>query len=100
MVDQRLESKDKDNLKTTFWEPKPNDELIGELKVIRVSKYGKDLYDIKVDGKIVTVKSSVVLAGVIDKELLEKKIRIKYLGLKIGTGTNKYRDYEVYLVDV
>jgi len=98
MVDQRIESKNKDNLKTDFWEPKPNEEIIGRLVSIRVSKYGKDLYDLKVEEKIVTIKSSIVLEDLIDKELLDKKIRVKYLGFKIGTGTNKYRDYEVYLV--
>jgi len=100
MSDTRIESKNKDNLKTDFWEPKLGDSLIGLLVTIRVSKYGKDLYDIKTSEGIVTVKSSVVLQDVIDKSLLDKKIRIKYLGFKMGTGTNKYRDYEVYLVDL
>jgi len=99
MTETKIKSKDGDKIESSFWEPKVNEEIIGELQTIRLSKWGKDLYDLKVEGKIVTIMSSVDLAAIKDKDLLDKKIRVKYLGFKIGTGKNKYRDYEVYLVD-
>lgn len=97
--EDKTKSEDEDKIESSFWESKTGDNLVGKVEAIRLSKWGKDLYDIKTEDGIKTIKSSVVLRKLITKELLDKKIRVKYLGFKIGQGKYKYRDYEVYLVD-
>ena len=86
-----------------FWNPKINDEIIGTLVAIREGNYQHDVYDLKVEDKILTIPASAVLAKVITSELMNKKLRIKFL----GWGKNKqaepksglYRNFDVFLIE-
>lgn len=104
-------SKNKDETKTKerrlsgglFWNPNINDELVGKLVAIREGNYKKDIYDLQTDKGIITVPASAVLEGVINQDLIDKKLRVKFL----GWGANKlaekapglYRFFEVFLIE-
>ena len=87
----------------TFWNPKVGDELVGRLVAIRQGQYTRDIYDLKVEGKIITIPSSSVLANVWGASELDKKFRIKFL----GWGKDKvpeqksglYRNFDVFLIE-
>lgn len=86
-----------------FWNPKQGDELIGVLVAIREGNYNRDVYDLKVESKIISIPSSSVLANVWDKDSMDKKFRIKFL----GWGKDKlavkqkglYRNFDVFLIE-
>ena len=86
-----------------FWDPKKDEEIIGILVAIRQGNYTRDIYDIKTEEGIITVPSSSVLEGVITKDLLDHKLRIKFLGwgkdklLEKKPGT--YRNFDVFLIE-
>lgn len=86
-----------------FWKPEINDELIGVLVAIREGNYKHPIYDIKTEKGIVTIPSSSVLEGVITSELLDKKLRIKFLGWganrSIEQKSGDYRNFEVFLIE-
>jgi len=81
-----------------FWDPKEGDELIGKLEAIRQGNFARDIYDMRVDGKIVTIPSSSVLANQITNEDLDKEIRVVFTGWGQGKG-GKYRKFEVFDVE-
>jgi len=105
MNKKKVETKTKEKRLTggLFWNPNPNEELIGYLVAIRQGNYQRDIYDLKVDDKIITIPSSSVLEGVLNKDLLDKKIRIKFLGwgkeklIEKKPGT--YRNFDVFLIE-
>ena len=96
-------SKEKKLTGSKFWNPKIGDELVGRLVAIRQSKYNRDLYDIRTDDGIVTVPSSAVLGEVISSELVDQKIRVKFLGWgsehKAIKESGLYRDFDVFLIE-
>jgi len=88
---------------STFWNPNIGDEIIGKLVAIRQSNYTKDIYDLKTEDEIITIPSSSVLGGIITSELLDKKLRIKFLGWGKDRSAVKqpgmYRNFEVFLIE-
>lgn len=105
MTKNKIETKPKEKRLTggLFWDPKQDEELIGNLVAIRQGSYGKDIYDIKTDDKIVTIPSSVVLDGVLIPDIIDKKLRIKFLGWGKDKLKEKqpgtYRNFDVFLVE-
>ena len=105
MAKTKTEAKVKEKRLTggLFWNPKQGDEIIGYLVAIRQGNYQRDIYDIKTEEGIVTIPSSSVLAGVFNKDSLDKKFRVKMLGWgkdklqekKPGT----YRLFDVFLIE-
>lgn len=109
MVDVKDKVKDKQETKEKrltgglFWTPNINDEIIGTLVAIRQGNYGKDIYDLKTEDKIITIPASAVLESVITDELMDKKLRIKFLGWgKEKSAVQKaglYRNFDVFLIE-
>ena len=85
-----------------YWNPTLGDELVGVLVAIREGNYTRNIYDIKTEKGIITIPSSAVLEGVLNTDLLDKKVRIKFL----GWGKDKlpvrqpgmYRNFDVFLI--
>lgn len=87
----------------TFWNPKKGEEITGILVAIRQGNYTRDIYDLKVEGKIITLPSSSVLANVFNPDALDKKFRVKMLGwgkdLLEKPKKGLYRNFDVFLIE-
>ena len=90
-----------------FWNPSMGEVLVGNLVAIREGKYKHNIYDIQTDKGIVTVPASTVLESVINKDLIEKRLRIDFLGwMKAGSQEKfaekqpgSYRNFDVFLIE-
>ena len=98
--DNRIDqSKEKKLTGGNFWSPKEADEVLGKFVAIRQGSYGRDVYDIRHEDGIITVPSAKALEDVLTKDLLDKKIRIRFLGWKKSPSGRSYRSFDVFLIE-
>jgi len=76
-----------------------NPSVTGTFLQIREGMYGP-LFDIKLsDGSIVTLPSDTVLQTKLTKDLIDKNIKIQFVGLVASTKRKgkDYKDYKVFI---
>lgn len=81
-----------------FWDPEEGEEIVGVLEAIRTGSWDRNIYDLRVGEKIVTVPGSAVLKDMITMKDIDKKLRIVFNGWGQGKG-GKYRKFKVFDVD-
>jgi len=86
-----------------FWNPEIGQELIGKFIAMRQGKWNRDMYDIRTAEGIVTIPGSAVLKEVMTDKLLDKKVRVKFLGWgsehQALRKEGLYRDFDVFLIE-